>query len=108
MPFAEAEYGAIGVETMLAAGLRLVHSGEVTLLRLLDAMTSRPAKIMGLPQGRLQRGAPADIICFDPDAPFVVDPAKLHSRCKNTPFDGALLQGVVRTTVVGGEIVYEE
>jgi len=108
LPFAEAEYGAIGVETMLAAGLRLVHSGEVTLLRLLDAMTSRPAKILGLPQGRLQRGAPADIICFDPDAPFVVDPAKLHSRCKNTPFDGALLQGVVRTTVVGGEIVYEE
>ncbi len=45
---------------------------------------------------------------FDPDAPFVVDPAKLHSRCKNTPFDGALLQGVVKMTVVGGEIVYEE
>ncbi|MGJ0396334.1 MAG: dihydroorotase [Methylocystis sp.] len=108
LPFAEAEYGAIGVETMLAAGLRLVHSGDVTLPRLLDAITSRPAQILGLPQGRLQKGAPADIICFDPDAPFVVDPAKLHSRCKNTPFDGALLQGVVRTTVVGGEIVYEE
>ncbi len=108
LPFAEAEYGAIGVETMLAAGLRLVHSGDVTLPRLLDAMTSRPAQILGLPQGRLQKGAPADIIRFDPDAPFVVDPAKLHSRCKNTPFDGALLQGVVRTTVVGGEIVYEE
>ncbi len=108
LPFAEAEYGAIGVETMLAAGLRLVHSGDVTLLRLLDAMTSRPAKILGLPQGRLQRGAPADIMRFDPDAPFVVDPAALHSRCKNTPFDGALLQGLVRTTIVGGEIVYEE
>lgn len=107
LPFAEAEYGAIGVETMLAAGLRLVHSGDVTLSRLLESMTSRPAEILGLPQGRLQKGAPADIIRFDPDSPFVVDPAALHSRCKNTPFDGALLQGVVKTTVVAGEIVYE-
>ena len=108
LPFAEAEYGAIGVETMLAAGLRLVHSGDVALSRLLDAMSSRPAKILGLRQGRLEKGAPADIMRFDPDAPFVVDPAKLHSRCKNTPFDGALLQGVVKMTAVGGEIVYEE
>ena len=108
LPFAEAEYGAIGVETMLAAGLRLVHSGDVALSRLLDAMSSRPAKILGLRQGRLEKGAPADIMRFDPDAPFVVDPAALHSRCKNTPFDGALLQGVVKMTAVGGEIVYEE
>jgi dihydroorotase len=108
LPFAEAEYGAIGVETMLAAGLRLVHSGDVSLPRLLAAMSSRPAEILRLRQGRLEKGAPADIMRFDPDAPFVVDPAKLHSRCKNTPFDGALLQGVVRTTVVGGEIVYED
>ncbi|MEF3367769.1 dihydroorotase [Methylocystis sp. 9N] len=107
LPFAEAEYGAIGVETMLAAGLRLVHSGDVTLPRLLAAMSSRPAEILGLPQGRLEKGAPADLIRFDPDAPFVVDPAKLHSRCKNTPFDGALLQGVVSATVVAGEIVHE-
>lgn len=107
LPFAEAEYGAIGVETMLAAGLRLAHSGDVALPRLLAAMSSRPAEILGLPQGRLEKGAPADLIRFDPDAPFVVDPAKLHSRCKNTPFDGALLQGVVSTTVVAGEIVYE-
>jgi dihydroorotase len=108
LPFAEAEYGAIGIETMLAAGLRLVHSGDVALSRLLDAMSSRPAKILGLRQGRLEKGAPADIMRFDPDAPFVVDPAALHSRCKNTPFDGALLQGVVKMTAVGGEIVYEE
>ncbi|WP_036281230.1 dihydroorotase [Methylocystis sp. ATCC 49242] len=107
LPFAEAEYGAIGVETMLAAGMRLVHSGDVTLPRLLAAMSSRPAEILGLEQGRLQKGAPADLIRFDPDAPFVVDPAKLHSRCRNTPFDGALLQGVVNMTVVDGEIVHE-
>jgi dihydroorotase len=107
LPFAEAEYGAIGVETMLAAGMRLVHSGDLSLPRLLAAMSSRPAEILGLEQGRLRKGAPADIIRFDPDEPFVVDPAKLHSRCRNTPFDGALLQGVVKTTVVAGRVVYE-
>jgi dihydroorotase len=107
LPFAEAEYGAIGVETMLAAGLRLVHSGDLALPRLLAAMSSRPAEILGLEQGRLRKGAPADLIRFDPDEPFVVDPVKLHSRCRNTPFDGALLQGVVKTTVVAGEIVHE-
>ena len=108
LPFGEAEYGAIGVETMLAAGLRLVHSGDISLPRLLAAMTIRPAEILGLPQGRLEKGAPADLILFDPDAPFVVDPDQLHSRCGNTPFDGALLQGQVLVTVVGGRIVYEQ
>ncbi len=107
LPFAEAEFGAIGVETMLAAGMRLVHSGDVPLPRLLAAMSSRPAEILGLEQGRLQKGAPADLIRFDPDEPFVVDPETLHSRCGNTPFDGALLQGVVKITMVGGEIVHE-
>jgi dihydroorotase len=107
VPFAEAEFGAVGVETMLAAGLRLVHSGDVPLPRLLAAMSSRPAEILGLEQGRLRKGAPADLIRFDPDEPFVVDPDLLHSRCRNTPFDGALLQGVVKTTVVGGRIVHE-
>jgi dihydroorotase len=107
LPFAEAEFGAIGVETMLAAGLRLVHSGDVPLVKLLAAMSSRPAEILGLEQGRLRKGAPADLIRFDPDEPFVVDPDLLHSRCRNTPFDGALLQGVVKTTVVGGRIVHE-
>ena len=108
LPFGEAEYGAIGVETMLAAGLRLVHSGDISLPRLLAAMTIRPAEILGLPQGRMEKGAPADLILFDPDAPFVVDPEQLHSRCGNTPFDGALLQGQVLVTVVGGSIVYEQ
>jgi dihydroorotase len=107
LPFAEAEYGAVGVETMLSAGLRLVHAGDVTLPRLLAALSSTPAKILGLPQGRLQKDAPADLIVFDPDTPFVVAPEALHSRCRNTPFDGALLQGEVRLTVVDGAIVHE-
>lgn len=106
VPFAEAEPGAIGLETMLAAGLRLVHAGQVSLPVLLRAMTSRPAEILGLAQGRLAKGAPADLIRFDPEEPFVVDPAKLQARCKNTPFDDARLQGVVKTTLVAGEIIH--
>ncbi len=107
LPFGEAEAGAIGLETMLAAGLRLVHAGHVPLPRLLAAMTTGPADILRLPQGRLAAGAPADIIRFDPDEPFLVDPAKLHSRSKNTPFDEARLQGRVKLTVVAGEVVWE-
>ncbi|MGH6800350.1 MAG: dihydroorotase [Methylocella sp.] len=107
LPFTEAEAGAIGLETMLSAGLRLVHSGEIPLPRLIAAMTIRPAEILSLPQGRLEVGAPADLIRFDPDEPFVVDPARLHSRCKNTPFDEARMEGKVKLTMVAGEIVYE-
>jgi dihydroorotase len=108
LPFAEAEYGAVGLETMLSAGLRLVHSGDLSLPKLLRAMSSRPAEILRLPQGRLARGAPADLIRFDPDEPFVLDPATLRSRCKNTPFDAARLQGHVKVTLVAGAIVHEE
>jgi dihydroorotase len=108
LPFAEAEPGAIGLETMLSAGLRLVHAGEIELPRLLAAMSSRPAEILGLPQGRLEVGAPADLIRFDPDEPYVLDPATLHSRCKNTPFDEARMQGRVKLTIVAGELVWRE
>lgn len=107
-PFAEAAPGAIGLETMLAAGLRLVHNGDVTLPRLLQAMSATPASLLGLEQGHLSEGALADLILFDPDEPFVLDAEKLHSKCHNSPFDGARLQGRVHVTIVGGEIVYSE
>jgi dihydroorotase len=106
-PFAEAEPGAVGLETMLSAGLRLVAAGHVSLPLLFKAMALRPAEILGLPQGRLARNAPADLIRFDPGEPYVVDPAKLNSRCKNTPFDMALLEGRVKLTLVAGRIVHE-
>jgi len=106
VPFAEAEAGALGLETMLAAALRLVHAEQISLPKLIRAMTSRPAEILGLPQGRLAKGTPGDLIRFDPDEPFVVDPTKLHSRCKNTPFDEARLQGVVKLAMVAGKIVH--
>ncbi len=107
LPFAEAEAGAIGLETMLSAGLRLVSAGQIGLPRLLRAMSTRPAEILGLPSGRLSPGAPADLIRFDPDEPFVLDPATLHSRCRNTPFDEARLEGQVKMTLVAGRVAHE-
>jgi dihydroorotase len=107
LPFAEAAAGAIGVETMLSAGLRLVSGGRVGLPRLLRAMTLRPAEILRLATGRLEIGAPADLIRFDPDAPYVLDPATLHSRCRNTPFDEARLDGQVKLTLVAGNVAHE-
>ena len=88
-------------------GLRLVSSGALSLPRLIRAMTLRPAEILRLPQGRLAVGAPADLIRFDPDAPYVLDPATLHSRCRNTPFDGARLEGRVKLTLVAGNVAHE-
>ena len=73
LPFAEAAPGAIGIETMLPAGLRLVHNGEITLKTLLKALSSRPAELLGLPGGTLRPGAPADIVVIDPDVPWVLD-----------------------------------
>lgn len=107
LPFAEAAPGAIGIETMLAASLRLVHSGDVALHVLLRAMSTRPAALLGLPGGSLRPGSPADVVVFDPDAPWVLDRAELKSKCKNTPFDEARLQGRVMRTIVGGRTVYE-
>jgi dihydroorotase len=107
LPFAEASPGAIGLETMLAAGLRLVHSGELALMTLLKAMSNAPAKILGLAGGTLRQGSPADVIVFDPDVPWVLDPVELKSKCKNTPFDEAKLEGRVVRTIVAGRTVYE-
>ncbi|MBN9599790.1 MAG: dihydroorotase [Afipia sp.] len=107
LPFAEAEPGAIGLETMLPAALRLVHSGEIELKTLIRAMSTRPAELLGLPGGSLRPGAPADVIVIDLDVPWVLDPADLKSQCKNTPFDEARFTGRVVRTVVGGRTVYE-
>ena len=107
LPFAEAAAGAIGLETMLIAGLRLVHSGAIELPTLLRAMSTRPAEILGLPGGTLKSGAPADLIVVDLDVPWVVDPTELKSKCKNTPFDEARMSGRVVRTIVAGRTVYE-
>ena len=107
LPFAEAAPGAIGLETMLAAGLRLVHGGHIKLTTLLKAMSTRPAELLGLQAGTLRPGSPADVIVADIEAPWVLDPAQLKSKCKNTPFDEARLQGRVLRTIVAGRSVFE-
>ena len=107
LPFAEAAPGAIGLETMLAAALRLVHSGQMTLPALLKAMSTRPAELLGLQAGTLKAGSVADVIVADIDEPWVLDPDKLKSKCKNTPFDEARLQGRVLRTIVAGRTVFE-
>lgn len=107
LPFAEAAPGAIGLETMLSAGLRLIHNGELSFSQLIAAMSTRPAELLGLPGGTLRPGAVADIIVIDADVPWVLDPADLKSQCKNTPFDEARFTGRVARTIVGGRTVYE-
>src|ERR1700754_4323616 len=107
LPFAEAAPGAVGLQTMLPAGLRLVHNGEMELKPLIRAMSTRPAELLGLPGGTLRAGAPADVIVIDPDVPWVLDPADLKSLCRNTPFDQARFSGRVVRTIVGGRTVYE-
>jgi len=107
LPFAEAAPGAIGLETMFAAGLRLVHNRALKLTTLLKAMSTRPAELLGLQCGTLKPGSPADVIVADIDAPWVLDPAELKSKCKNTPFDEARLQGRVLRTIVAGRTVFE-
>ena len=106
-PFAEAADGAVGLETMLSAGLRLVHSGDVPLLRLIDAMSTKPAKVLGLDAGTLAPGAPADLIVVDLDRPWIVKEEELQSRSRNTAFEGARMSGKVMRTMVGGRTVYE-
>jgi len=106
LPFAEAAVGAIGLETMLPAGLRLVHNDEIEIATLIRAMSTRPAELLGLPGGTLRVGSPADVIVIDPDEPWVLNPADLKSQCKNTPFDEARFTGRVRQTIVGGRSVY--
>lgn len=105
-PFAEASNGAIGLETLLAAALRLVHSGDLGLITVLRAMTSRPAEILGLESGRISRGAPADLILVDPEYPWQVTEKSFRSRSRNTSFEGARMQGKVMRTIMGGRTVF--
>ena len=107
LPFSEAAFGAIGLETMLAAGLRLVNDGSLDLMTLIRAMSTRPAELLGLPAGTLRPGRSADIAVIAPDEAWLLDAAQLKSRCRNTPFDEARFEGRVVRTLVSGRTVYE-
>ncbi|MBL9057804.1 MAG: dihydroorotase [Rhodobacteraceae bacterium] len=106
LPFEEAASGAVGLQTLLPAALRLYHAGAIDLPVLWRALSLNPARRLGLPQGRLTPGAPADLVLFDPDAPFVLDRFALRSKSKNTPFDGARMEGKVLATWVAGTRVF--
>ncbi len=106
LPFEVAAPGAVGLETLLPAAMRLYHQGGVGLAQLWRAMSLNPAKRLGLDGGRLAIGAPADLVLFDPDAPFILDRFALRSKSKNTPFDGARMEGRVLGTWVAGRRVF--
>jgi dihydroorotase len=105
LPFEEAAPGAVGLETLLPAAMQLHHAG-VPLPVLWRALALNPARLLGLDTGRLAEGAPADLVLFDPDTPFVLDRATLRSKSKNTPYDLRRLQGRVLRTWVGGQEVF--
>jgi dihydroorotase len=106
LPFEDAASGAVGLETLLPAALRLYHAGQLDLPTLFRALSLNPARRLGLPQGRMEVGAPADLVLFNPDTPFILDRATLRSKSKNTPFDGARMEGRVLATFVAGAQVF--
>ncbi|MEI5680328.1 MULTISPECIES: dihydroorotase [unclassified Mesorhizobium] len=106
LPFADAADGAIGLETLLGAALRLYHNEDLSLLRVIEVLSTAPAKLFGLPGGTLKPGAAADLVLVDLDEPWIVQESAIRSRSKNTCFEGARLQGRVLQTMVSGRTVF--
>ncbi|MBV1798195.1 dihydroorotase family protein [Siccirubricoccus sp. G192] len=105
LPFAQAEAGGAGLATLLGVTLARVHGGDLTLLAALDLLTARPARLLGLPVGRLAKGAPADLVLFAPDRAWQVKAGQLPGKAQNSPFDGRALEGrVVGTWKVGRRV----
>ncbi len=102
LPFAQAAFGMIGLQTLLPMTLELYHNGHLSLLDTLALMTVKPAERFGLPGGRLKRGAPADLVLFDPDRPWQVREEDMLSKSKNTAFGDRPVQGRVLRTIVDG------
>lgn len=107
LPFAQAAYGIVGFETMLALALAPVNRGDVSLMTLLKSLTSNPAKLLGLPTGNLSPGSYADFVIFDPNKPWRISEDDLISAAKNTPFDTLPVQGQVWKTIADGMVVFE-
>ena len=104
--FLKAPNGSIGMETSLAATLTALK-GVLTLPEILAKMSWNPSRILNIPAGTLRTGANADVVLFDPEKKWVVDPERLHGKSKNTPFKGMTLQGKVAMTIFRGRIVYD-
>jgi dihydroorotase len=106
LPFAQAEAGGAGLATLLAVTLARVHGGDLPLLQALDLLTARPARLLGLPAGRLAKGAPADLVLFHPERGWRVEAGRLPGKAQNTPFDGRALEGRVLGTWKAGRRVF--
>ena len=106
LPFSEASSGAVGLEILLSAGLSQVADGVLDLTAFLSAVTCNPARLLGLETGRIAKDAPADLVLFAPNRPWVCDSAQLNSRSKNTPFDGRRMTGKTVHTIKDGQVVY--
>ncbi|WP_191061259.1 dihydroorotase [Geminicoccus harenae] len=106
LPFASAEFGVVGLETLLPVALRLVADGRMSLPDLFARLSTTPARLLGIEAGTLAVGAPADLILLDPDRPWKVAERDLHSASKNTAFEGRLMMGRVETTLVDGRVVF--
>jgi dihydroorotase len=106
LPFAQAEAGGAGLATLLGVTLARVHAGDLPMLTALGLLTSRPATLLGLPQGRLAKGAPADLVLFHPDRGWKVEAGKLPGKAQNSPFDGRALEGRVLGTWKAGRRVF--
>jgi len=107
LPYAEASTGAVGLELLLAAGLSQIADGRLDLMAFMAAVTTNPATLLGLNSGRITEGAPADLIIFNPNAPWVCDSDALLSRSKNTPFDGRRMTGRNLKTICQGRVVFD-
>jgi dihydroorotase len=107
LPFAEAQPGATGLELLLPLTLKWANEAGVSLLQALACVTSVPARLLGLPVGRLDVGSRADLCIYDPSSRWRVDSTRLRSQGHNTPFFGHELEGKVLYTIMGGHIVYE-
>jgi dihydroorotase len=105
--FAEAAPGMIGLELCIPLLLSLVREGVLPLARLVDALTAAPARIVGLEPSRLRDGARADLVLIDPVARWTLDPSRLRSKSRNSPFLGHTVEGRVEMTVCDGRVVYE-
>ena len=105
----KAPFGIVGLETAAALTYtHLVKPGLLTVMQMAEKMSYHPAKILGLNKGVVEEGAPADLVIFDPDREWVIDPEEFFSKGKNTPFAGKTVYGKVTATIVDGEIAFEE
>ncbi|MDR3326038.1 MAG: dihydroorotase [Rhodospirillaceae bacterium] len=106
LPFSQAEYGGIGLETLLATTLELYHNNHITLLKAIELLSLNPARLLKLSAGMLKIGIPADLTIFDPNHSWLVNSEQFHSKSKNSPFNGHYLRGKVLRTVIDGRTVF--